>query len=187
MLIAPGLPAREKSYHAFRSSARTEKFGRNAIFRVASRLPVNIFCPRMRFGSPRTSTDVFLPVTGVTAAVNVVNRVNGVYVNGVSPAGVASRGEKNEPGAKRRRDTVNGVNARNQFQVRIEFSSHVVTVSGHRLAVLLEALAENRVSRLIQPTENEAKFGVRGPNAAPYGGPAITVITVEEAGAEEEE
>ena len=66
-----------------------------------------------------------------------------------------------------------------ESQVRIEFSSHVVTVVGHRLAVLLEALVENRVSRLIQPTENEAKFGVWGDNATPYRGPAITAITVE--------
>jgi hypothetical protein len=49
------------------------------------------------------------------------------------------------------------------------------------------ALAENRVSRLIEPAENEAKFGVRGPNAAPYGGPAITAITVEEVVEEEQQ
>ena len=67
-----------------------------------------------------------------------------------------------------------------ESQVVITFSSHVVTVTGHGLGALLVALAENRVSRLIEPTEHEAKFGVRGPNAAPYRGPAITGITVEE-------
>ena len=67
-----------------------------------------------------------------------------------------------------------------QSQVRIEFSSHIVNVTGHGLAPLLTALAENRLSRLIQPTENEVKFRVRGPNATAYTGPAITAITVEE-------
>ena len=74
-----------------------------------------------------------------------------------------------------------------QSQVHIEFSSHVVTVSGHGLAPLLVALAELRVSRLIQPSENEVKFGVRGPNATPYRGSAITAITVEEVVDEEAE
>jgi hypothetical protein len=67
-----------------------------------------------------------------------------------------------------------------ESQVVIAFSSHVVTVTGHGLAALLVALADTRVSRLIEPTENEAKFGVRGPNAVSYRGPAITAITVEE-------
>lgn len=58
--------------------------------------------------------------------------------------------------------------------------SYVVTVVGHGLTVLLDALADNRVSRLIQPTENEAKFGVRGANAVHYNGPAITVEEVEQ-------
>jgi hypothetical protein len=57
---------------------------------------------------------------------------------------------------------------------------HVVTVVGHGLTALLDALADNWVSRLIQTTENEAKFQVRGDNATPYRGPAITKITVEE-------
>jgi hypothetical protein len=73
-----------------------------------------------------------------------------------------------------------------QSQVHIEFSSHIVTVSGHALAPLLTALAENRVFRVIEPTENEAKFAVRGAAAAPYSGPAITAITVEKVVEDEE-
>ena len=37
-----------------------------------------------------------------------------------------------------------------------------MTVNGHGLAALLATLAAQRVIRLIQPSENEAKFGVRG-------------------------
>jgi hypothetical protein len=65
-------------------------------------------------------------------------------------------------------------------QVKIAFASHMLTVSGHGLAALLEALAAQRVMRLIQPSENEAKFGVRGGHSAKYDGPGILDITVEE-------
>jgi hypothetical protein len=64
-------------------------------------------------------------------------------------------------------------------QVNIAFASHLVTVTGHGLAALLAALAIHRVARIVQPTENEAKFGVRGLGAAKYNGPGITDITVE--------
>jgi hypothetical protein len=64
-------------------------------------------------------------------------------------------------------------------QVQILFASHVVTVSGNGLAALLAALATQRVIRIVQPSENEAKFGVRGPSAGNYTGPSITDITVE--------
>jgi hypothetical protein len=64
--------------------------------------------------------------------------------------------------------------------VKLAFASHLVTVTGHGLAALLAALATQRVVRLIQPSENEAKFGVRGPGAGRYTGPAITDITVEQ-------
>jgi len=57
-------------------------------------------------------------------------------------------------------------------QVKIAFASHLVTVTGHGLAALLAPLATHRVVRVIQPTENEAKFGVRGPG--------ITDIKVEQ-------
>jgi len=66
----------------------------------------------------------------------------------------------------------------NNDQVRVVFVSHTVTVAGHGLAALLAALAAQQVVRLIQPTENEAKFGVRSPNAGRYTGPGITEITV---------
>ena len=65
-------------------------------------------------------------------------------------------------------------------QVKITFASHVVTVKGHDLTTLLAALATHRVVRIIQPTENEAKFGVRGPGTTRYNGPGITAITVEQ-------
>jgi hypothetical protein len=64
--------------------------------------------------------------------------------------------------------------------VRIAFTSHTVTVTGHGLAALLAALAMNMVVRITQPTENEARFGVRGPASGKYAGPSITDISVEE-------
>lgn len=63
--------------------------------------------------------------------------------------------------------------------VRIAFGSHLVIVSGHGLAALLAALATQRVVRLIQPTESEAKFGVRGESQTKQTGPSIANITVE--------
>jgi hypothetical protein len=64
--------------------------------------------------------------------------------------------------------------------VRIAFTSHMVTVTGHGLAALIAALAMNVVVRIIQPIENEARFGVRDAASANYCGPSITDITVEE-------
>jgi hypothetical protein len=64
-------------------------------------------------------------------------------------------------------------------QVQLAFASHLVTIAGNGLTALLAALATQRVVRLILPTENEAKFGVRGVGATKYTSPAITDITVE--------
>lgn len=64
--------------------------------------------------------------------------------------------------------------------VKIAFVSHLVTISGNGLAALLAALASNVVFRLIQPTESEASFGVRGARSVKYSGPSILDITVEE-------
>jgi hypothetical protein len=64
--------------------------------------------------------------------------------------------------------------------VRIAFASHIVRVTGHGLAALLAALAMNTVVRIAQPTENEARFRVRGVGMAKYSGPSITDISVEE-------
>jgi hypothetical protein len=64
--------------------------------------------------------------------------------------------------------------------VRIVFASHQVIVTGHNLAALLAALAAQIVVRIIQPTDNEATFGVRGADFAKPTGPTITDITVEE-------
>jgi hypothetical protein len=64
--------------------------------------------------------------------------------------------------------------------VKIAFTSHIVTVTGHGLTALIAALATNVVVRITQPTENEARFGVRGPASGKYAGPSITDISVEE-------
>jgi hypothetical protein len=63
--------------------------------------------------------------------------------------------------------------------VQIVFASHTVTVTGHGLAALLSSIATERLSRLVQPSDNEARFAVRGPGAAQYAGPSITAINVE--------
>ena len=64
--------------------------------------------------------------------------------------------------------------------IKIFFASHIVLVSGSRLDILLDGLALQRVHRLIEPTENEGKFGVRGVDAQRYDGPAIHRIEVQE-------
>ena len=64
--------------------------------------------------------------------------------------------------------------------VKIAFASHIVTVTGHNLAALIAALAKNLIVRIVQPMENEARFGVRGTASTKYSGPSITNITVEE-------
>ena len=63
-------------------------------------------------------------------------------------------------------------------EVTLMFASHIVTVKGHGLATLLAAVSTQRVVRLVQPTENEAKFGFRGSAADKYDGPGITDISV---------
>jgi hypothetical protein len=64
--------------------------------------------------------------------------------------------------------------------VDLEFGDDVITVNGNRLHLLLRAIAEHRVLRLIQPTENEAKFNVRGENAVrQIGRPTITQILID--------
>jgi hypothetical protein len=62
--------------------------------------------------------------------------------------------------------------------VRVVFASHSIEITGSGLAALLAALAGQRVIRVIEPSENEAKFSVRGANAGRYQGPAIHSITV---------
>jgi hypothetical protein len=72
-------------------------------------------------------------------------------------------------------------------QVRIVFASHSVKITGHGLEALLAALSTQSVVRLVQPTETEAKFGIRGLNATKVNGPAITGITVVRTEDEEED
>ena len=62
--------------------------------------------------------------------------------------------------------------------VRMDFASHTVTVTGQGLAPLLAAIAGQRVIRVIEPSENETTFALRGPGASQYHGPAIHSITV---------
>lgn len=64
-------------------------------------------------------------------------------------------------------------------RIQIAFSSHLVTITGHGLAALLAGLSAHRVVRLIQPTENEAKFNIRGNSAFDTRGPGITDIAVQ--------
>lgn len=64
-------------------------------------------------------------------------------------------------------------------RIRIVFASHAITANGHSLAQLLLAFAAQRVVRLVQPSENEAKFGVRDANVS-ASVPRITNITIEE-------
>jgi len=62
--------------------------------------------------------------------------------------------------------------------VEIVFATHAVRVTGNGLAPFLVAIAGQRVIRIMEPSENEAQFGVRGPGASQYSGPAIHSITV---------
>ena len=63
--------------------------------------------------------------------------------------------------------------------LQIIFATHLVTISGDGLGPLLEAVAANQVVSVTEPTQNEAKFGVRGPNLDEHTGPAIHSITVQ--------
>jgi hypothetical protein len=48
-------------------------------------------------------------------------------------------------------------------KIEICFATHTVAVSGHGLTILLTALAEHRIVRLVEPSANEAKFRNVGP------------------------
>jgi len=62
--------------------------------------------------------------------------------------------------------------------IEITFATHSIAISGQGLAVLLEAIAAHQVVRIIEPTEKEARFSVRGANAAHLSGPQITGVVV---------
>jgi hypothetical protein len=62
--------------------------------------------------------------------------------------------------------------------VTMDFASHTVTVTGQGLAPLLAAIAGQRVIRVIEPSQHEAQFGVRGPGGTQYTGPSIQSITI---------
>ncbi len=66
--------------------------------------------------------------------------------------------------------------------VKMDFSSHTVTITGQGLAALLAAIAGQRVIRVMEASQNEATFGVRGAGAANYQGPAVHSITVKNFG-----
>jgi hypothetical protein len=67
----------------------------------------------------------------------------------------------------------------NHSSVDLEFGDDTITVTGNRLDVLIRAIAEHRVVRLIQPTENEAKFDVRNGAVRQTGRPTITQILID--------
>jgi len=64
-------------------------------------------------------------------------------------------------------------------RLQLIFATHLVTINGEGLAPLLEDVAANRVASVTEPTDNEARFGVRGPDAGEHEGAAIHSITVE--------
>jgi hypothetical protein len=64
-------------------------------------------------------------------------------------------------------------------RLQLIFATHLVSIDGEGLAPLLEAAAAQRVMSITEPTQNEAKFGVRGPNAGEVQGGAVHSITVE--------
>lgn len=69
----------------------------------------------------------------------------------------------------------------NSEKVELYFGEHTVTVHGNRLHLLLTAVAQHRVIRLIQPTQSEAKFNVRGePAISQNGRPVIHQILVDD-------
>lgn len=63
-------------------------------------------------------------------------------------------------------------------RVEVVFATHGIQITGSSLAALLAALAGQRVIRIIEPSENEAKFSVRGASTGRYKGPAIHSVTV---------
>jgi hypothetical protein len=54
-----------------------------------------------------------------------------------------------------------------------------VKIAGPSVNGLADSLPAWPGGRLIQPTGNEARFGVRGPDAGQYTGRSITTITVQ--------
>jgi hypothetical protein len=63
--------------------------------------------------------------------------------------------------------------------VKLAFASHVVTIKGQGLAALLVAVAAHGVFRVIEPTDREVQFGVRGNGPNRYSGPSIQSISVD--------
>ena len=70
-------------------------------------------------------------------------------------------------------------------RAEIVFSTHAILVTGQGLAALLAAVAGQRVIRVIEPSENEATFAVRGPGARKHDGPAVHSIKVTKFGEDE--
>jgi hypothetical protein len=64
-------------------------------------------------------------------------------------------------------------------RLQLIFATHLVSIDGDGLAPLLEAAAAQTVMSITEPTQNEAKFGVRGPKDGEIRGGAIHSITIE--------
>ena len=73
-------------------------------------------------------------------------------------------------------------------RVKVRFAPNTtVIITGKRLDALLQAVAEYRVLRITQPTENEAKFDYRSGSGVQTGRPTISSIEIEGEDADEED
>jgi hypothetical protein len=69
----------------------------------------------------------------------------------------------------------------NSSKIHLDFGEHSFTVTGDGLYSLLEAVAQHRVLRLIQPTQTEVKMNLRGEvGISQTGRPVIKQILVDD-------
>lgn len=66
----------------------------------------------------------------------------------------------------------------NSSKLHLDFGEHTLAITGDGLDVLLEAVAQHRVIRLVQPMQNQAKFNMRE-SVSQAGRPVITQILVD--------
>jgi hypothetical protein len=65
-------------------------------------------------------------------------------------------------------------------KIHIVFATHEVIIKGQGLSALLTAVSSQRVIRVIEPSQSEATFGVRGSATAKHDGPGIESIAVKD-------
>ncbi len=69
----------------------------------------------------------------------------------------------------------------NSSKIHVDFGAHSLVVIGDGLYSLLEAVAQHRVLRLIQPTQTEVKMNLRGEaGVSQTGRPVIKQILVDD-------